>query len=199
MPAYVLPDLPYDEGALEPAITGAIMALHHGRHHLAHVKGANEALDRLEEARQLGEYRQVAGLQKALAFNLSGHVLHSQFWQNLCPDGGGRPDGLLADALDEHFGSFDRFRQQLTAATTTIQGSGWGVLTWEPIGRRLLVEQVYDHHGNVTAGGTPILVFDAWEHAYYLQYKDMRPDYVDRLWDLVNWPDVAARLAAARF
>lgn len=175
------------------------MALHHGKHHAACVKGANEAMDRLAEARQLMEFGGIVGLEKTLAFNLSGHVLHTRFWQNLSPEGGDRPEGLLADAIDEHFGSFVHFRRQLTAATASIQGSGWGVLAWEPLGRRLLVEQVYDHHGNVATGSVPLLVFDAWEHAYYLQYKNARPDYVEKLWDIVNWPDVAGRLAAARF
>jgi Fe-Mn family superoxide dismutase len=112
-------------------------------------------------------------------------------------DGGDRPDGALADAIDEHLGGFDAFKKQLTVATSSVQGSGWGVLAWEPLGERLIVEQVYDHHGNVGQASTPLLVFDAWEHAYYLQYKHVRPDYVTQLWDLVNWDDVAARYAAA--
>ncbi|MEU9886125.1 Fe-Mn family superoxide dismutase [Sphaerisporangium sp. NPDC051011] len=104
----------------------------------------------------------------------------------------------MAAAIDEHFGTFDAFAAQLSTATKTVQGSGWGVLAWEPLGRRLIVEQVYDHHGNVGQGSTPLLVFDAWEHAYYLQYRNVRPDYVDRLWGLVDWADVAARFEAAR-
>ena len=138
------------------------------------------------------------GLEKTLAFNLSGHVLHSIFWTNLSPDGGDKPTGDLADLIDRDLGSFAQFKAQLTTATQGVQGSGWGVLAWEPLGERLVVTQVYDHHGNVGIGSTPILVFDAWEHAYYLQYKNVRPDYVTRLWDLVNWDDVTARLTAAR-
>ncbi|GLZ15599.1 superoxide dismutase [Fe-Zn] 1 [Actinomadura sp. NBRC 104425] len=195
---YALPDLPYDYAALEPAITGEILELHHSRHHAAYVKGANETLERLAEARDKEQYGSLVGLEKTLAFNLSGHVLHSIFWTNLSPDGGDRPDGELADAIDEHFGSFEAFRKQLSTATSTVQGSGWGVLAWEPVGRRLVVEQVYDHHGNVGMGTTPLLVFDAWEHAYYLQYRNVRPDYVEKLWSLVNWADVAARYAAAK-
>ena len=102
------------------------------------------------------------------------------------------------NAYDEHFGTFDAFKAQLTTATQGVQGSGWGVLAWEPLGKRLIITQVYDHHGNVGIGGAPILVFDAWEHAYYLQYKNVRPDYVGKLWSLVNWEDVAARFAAAK-
>jgi len=196
--AYELPDLPYDYAALEPAITGEILELHHAKHHAAYVKGANDTLEKLEEARDKGQLGGLVGLEKTLAFNLSGHVLHTIFWDNLSPDGGDRPDGELGSAIDEHFGSFDAFKKQLTQATVTVQGSGWGVLGWEPLGQRLIIQQVYDHHGNVGIGSTPLLVFDAWEHAYYLQYKNVRPDYVQKLWDLVNWNDVAARLTAAK-
>jgi len=196
MPIYSLPDLPYDYSALEPAMTGEILELHHAKHHAAYVKGANETIDRLAEARESNAFGPLNGLEKDLAFHLSGHVLHSLFWQNLSPDGGDRPDGPLADAITEHFGSYDAFATQLTAATTGVQGSGWGVLAWEPLGRRLVVTQVYDHQGNVTIGGTPLLVFDAWEHAYYLQYRNVRPDYIDKLWSVVNWQDVASRFEA---
>ncbi|SEG75980.1 superoxide dismutase, Fe-Mn family [Thermomonospora echinospora] len=198
MTTYSLPDLPYDYAALEPAITGEILELHHAKHHAAYVKGANDTLEKLAEARDKEQYGGLVGLEKTLAFNLSGHVLHSIFWDNLSPDGGDRPDGELATAIDEHFGSFEAFKAQLTTATATVQGSGWGVLGWEPRGQRLIVQQVYDHHGNVGIGATPLLVFDAWEHAYYLQYRNVRPDYVAKLWDLVNWNDVAARLTAAK-
>jgi Fe-Mn family superoxide dismutase len=198
MSTYVLPDLPYDYAALEPAITGEILELHHARHHAAYVKGANDTLERLAEAREKEEFGGLVGLEKTFAFNLSGHVLHSIFWQNLSPEGGDRPDGELAAAIDEHFGSFEAFRRQMSTATSTVQGSGWGVLAWEPVGERLVVEQVYDHHGNVGMNTTPLLVFDAWEHAYYLQYRNVRPDYVEKLWSLVDWTDVKERFNAAR-
>ena len=198
MGQYTLPDMPYDYAALEPAISGEILELHHAKHHAAYVKGANDTLEKLAEAREKGEFGGLVGLEKTFAFNLSGHVLHSIFWQNLSPDGGDRPDGEFADAIDEHFGSFEAFKKQLTTATVTVQGSGWGVLAWEPLGRRLVVEQVYDHHGNVGMNTTPLLVFDAWEHAYYLQYRNVRPDYVEKLWDLINWNDVIARYHAAK-
>jgi Fe-Mn family superoxide dismutase len=197
MTAYTLPDLPYDYGALEPHISGQIMELHHGKHHAAYVRGANEALEQIAEAREEGSYATLTGLEKTLAFNVSGHLLHTLYWQNMSPDGGGRPDGGLAEAITEHFGSFEGFHGQLTAATVGVQGSGWGVLCWEPAGRRLIVEQVYDHHGNVAQGTVPLLAFDAWEHAYYLQYRNVRPDFVRAMWEVVNWDDVAARYAAA--
>jgi Fe-Mn family superoxide dismutase len=198
MANYTLPDLPYDFGALEPHYSGEILELHHDKHHAAYVTGANTTLEKLAEGREKGDFGAIVGLEKTLAFNVSGHVLHSIFWKNLSPDGGDKPDGDLGAALDEHFGSFDAFKAQLTQATATVQGSGWGVLAWEPLGQRLLVEQVYDHHGNVGQGSVPVLVFDAWEHAYYLQYKNVRADFVTALWNIVNWADVASRFAHAR-
>ncbi|GGR01630.1 MULTISPECIES: superoxide dismutase [Kitasatospora] len=197
MGAYTLPDLPYDYSALERAMSAEILELHHSKHHQAYVNGANLTLEQLAEARDKEQFGSLVGLQKTLAFNLSGHVLHSLFWQNLSPEGGDRPEGALADAITEHFGSFEAFKQQLTTATVGVQGSGWGILSWEPLGKRLIVEQVYDHHGNVGQGTVPLLAFDAWEHAYYLQYKNVRPDYVTRLWDVVNWQDVTTRFGAA--
>ena len=198
MAVYSLPDLPYDYSALEPAMTGEILELHHDKHHAAYVKGANDTLDQLAEAGEAASPTATVGLEKTLAFNLSGHVLHSIFWQNLSPDGGDRPDGELAAAINEYFGSFEAFSKRLSTATTGVQGSGWGVLGYEPLSGRLIIEQVYDHHGNVGQGTVPLLVFDAWEHAYYLQYRNVRPDYVTRLWDLVSWPDVTRRFQQAR-
>ncbi|QFZ18923.1 superoxide dismutase [Saccharothrix syringae] len=198
MGQYQLPDLPYDYAALEPAITGEILELHHSKHHAAYVKGANDTLERIAEVRDKEDFSGIVGLEKTFAFNLSGHVLHTIFWENLSPDGGDRPEGELAAAIDEHFGSFDAFAKQLSAATSTVQGSGWGVLAWEPLSRRLVVEQVYDHHSNIGMNTSPLLVFDAWEHAYYLQYRNVRPDYVQKLWSLVDWTDVTRRFDLAR-
>jgi len=198
MAQYTLPDLPYDFGALEPHYSGQILELHHDKHHAAYVTGANTTLDKLGEAREKGDFGAVVGLEKTLAFNVSGHVLHSVFWKNLSPDGGDKPTGDLAAAIDEHFGGFDAFKAHLTQASSTVQGSGWGALAWEPLGQRLLVEQIYDHQSNVGNGSIPILVFDAWEHAWYLQYKNVKADFFAALWNIINWGDVSARFAAAR-
>jgi Fe-Mn family superoxide dismutase len=197
MTTYTLPELPYDYAALEPHVNGQILELHHDKHHAAYVKGANDTLERLEEARDKNDFTSVVGLQKTLAFNVSGHILHSIYWANMSPDGGGRPEGELADALTEHFGSFEQFHAHLSNATTLVQGSGWGVLSYEPLSKKLIIEQVYDHHGNVGQGSVPLLAFDAWEHAYYLQYKNVRPDFVKAMWEVVNWEDVTARYTAA--
>jgi Fe-Mn family superoxide dismutase len=198
MPTYTLPDLPYDYAALEPHYSGKIIELHHDKHHAAYVTGANDTLDKLAEARSAGNFGTIVGLEKTLAFNVSGHVLHSIFWQNLSPDGGGQPEGELAAAIDESFGGFDAFKAQLTSASSTVQGSGWGVLSWDPLGQRLLVQQVYDHQSNAAQNSDHLLVFDAWEHAWYLQYLNVKADFFAALWNIVNWPDVAARFAAAR-
>ena len=198
MSKYTLPDLPYDFSALEPHYSAEVLELHHDKHHAAYVAGANTTLEKLADARAEGDFGAIVGLEKTLAFNVSGHVLHSIFWKNLSPDGGEKPVGDLSSAIDEHFGSFEAFRAQLTSATTTIQGSGWGVLAWEPLGQRLIIEQVYDHQGNTGQGSVPLLVLDAWEHAYYLQYKNVKADYVSALWNIVNWADVAERLAQVR-
>jgi len=198
MAQYTLPDLPYDYAALEPHYSAEVLELHHDKHHAAYVKGANDTLEKLAAARDSGEFESIVGLQKTMAFNLSGHILHSIFWTNLSPDGGDKPEGELADAIVESFGSFDGFKGQLTAATTTVQGSGWGVLAYDPMGRRLFVEQVYDHQGNIGQSAAPLLVFDAWEHAFYLQYKNVKADYVDALWNIVDWANVADRFTRAQ-
>lgn len=198
MAEYVLPDLPYDYQALEPHIAGEIMQLHHSKHHQTYVTGLNTTLGQLAEAREKGELGAIAGLEKALAFNLGGHINHSVFWNNLSPDGGDKPTGELAAAIDAHFGSFDQFRAHLTATATTIQGSGWAILAWEPLGQRLLIVQLYDQQANIPAGLVPIVMLDMWEHAFYLQYKNVKPDYVKAWWNVVNWADAAARFDAAR-
>ena len=198
MSSYTLPDLPYDYGALEPHYSAKMLELHHDKHHAAYVKGLNDTMEQLAAARDKDDFTSIVGLEKSHAFNLSGHVLHSLFWTNLSPDGGGKPQGDLAAAIDDNFGSFDAFKAQLTSATTTVQGSGWGVLAWEPLGKRLYVEQVYDHQGNVGQSGVNLLVFDAWEHAYYLQYENRKADFFEAIWNVINWDDVSARLVAAR-
>jgi superoxide dismutase, Fe-Mn family len=196
--SYTLPDLPYDYSALEPHISGEIIELHHDKHHNTYVKDANATLEKLEAAQGSDDFGGIVGLEKTLAFNVSGHVLHSIYWQNMTPDGGGQPEGELAAALANEFTSFEAFKAQLTHVTTSVQGSGWGALAWDPLGQRLLTEQIYDHQGNVGQGAVPLLVIDIWEHAFYLQYQNVKADYVTAFWNLVNWADVARRLDAAR-
>lgn len=198
MAVYTLPDLPYDFAALEPHISGKIMELHHDKHHATYVAGANTALEKLEEARATGDFANINKLSKDLAFNLGGHVNHSIFWTNLSPEGGGAPEGELAAAIDDQFGSFAKFQAHFTAAAVGIQGSGWAVLGWDPVGQKLVIEQLSDQQGNTNLGLTPVFQLDMWEHAFYLDYLNVKADYVKAVWNIANWANVAERLAVAR-
>jgi len=198
MTKYTLPDLAYDFAALEPHISGRIMQLHHGKHHAAYVAGANATLDLMAEARDKNDLTWINKLQKDLAFNLGGHVNHSIFWKNLSASGGDKPTGELAAAIDEYFGSFDGFRAHFSANAMGIQGSGWSILAWDVLGQRLIVEQLYDQQGNLVAASVPLLMLDMWEHAFYLDYQNVKADYVAAFWNIVSWQDVQARFEAAR-
>lgn len=198
MADYTLAELPYDYSALEPNISGRIMELHHDKHHATYVAGANTALTALQEARDGNILANVNKLQKDLAFNLAGHVNHTVFWNNLSPDGGDKPVGELAAAIDDNFGSFDKFRAHFTASALGIQGSGWSILAWDSLGEKLIIEQLYDHQGNLAAATVPVLLLDMWEHAFYLDYVNVKADYVTAFWNIVNWADVSARFEKAR-
>jgi superoxide dismutase, Fe-Mn family len=198
MSQYVLPDLRYDYGALEPHISGKIMELHHDKHHAGYVKGANTAIEKLDEARAKEDFTRVAAMEKALAFNISGHVLHSLFWQNLTPKANDRPSGPLSERITNDFGSFEKLKKQMNEVAGTIMGSGWAALVWEPLAGRLLTTQIYDHQSNLAQGGIPLMVIDAWEHAFYLQYQNRKTEFFDAIWNCWNWKDVADRFDAAR-
>lgn len=198
MADYSLPDLPYDYAALEPHISGRIMQLHHDKHHAAYVAGANAALEKLAQARATGDLATVNLQEKNLAFNLGGHINHSVFWNNLSPDGGDKPTGELAAAIDEFFGSFDAFRAHFAANAIGIQGSGWSVLAWDTLGAKLAIFQLYDQQANVPLGVVPIVMLDMWEHAFYLDYVNVKADYVAAWWNIVNWADAQARFTRAQ-
>lgn len=193
MQKYTLPELPYDYSALEPHISGKIMELHHDKHHNTYVNGANTALEKLEAAREADDLVAINQFSKDLAFNLGGHTNHSVFWTNMGPDGGGEPEGELAAAIAENFGSFAAFKKHFSAAATGLQGSGWAVLAWDSISSRLVIFQLFDQQGNVPVGVTPLLMLDMWEHAFYLDYQNVKADYVKAWWNVVNWQNVAAR------
>jgi len=150
----------------------------------------------MTEARESGDYSALNQLQKNLAFHLSGHVMHSIFWRIMGPQGGA-PAGLLLDQINGSFGSVDAMREQMSECALSIQGSGWASLAWEPLGQRLVIEQVHDHQGNIGNGTIPIMVLDMWEHAYYLQYRNVKAKWVKAFWELVNWADVEHRLRGA--
>lgn len=198
MVAYTLPELPYDYAALEPHISARIMELHHSKHHQAYVDGANAALSQMAEARETGSLQNVNKLEKDLAFHLGGHVNHSIFWTNLQGHGVARPEGEIAAALDEFFGSYDKFVAHFTAAAMGIQGSGWAVLSYDPVGKQLVIQQLFDQQSNTAQGTTPVLQLDMWEHAFYLDYLNVKGDYVKAFWNIVNWENVAQRFEAAR-
>jgi Fe-Mn family superoxide dismutase len=194
---YTLPDLPYDYSALEPAISPRIMELHHDKHHAAYVAGANLALEKLDEVRAAGKFDTVNMLEKNLAFNLGGHINHSIFWKNLSPEGGDKPDGELGAAIDDNFGSFDVFRAQFEAVALGIQGSGWAILAWDSLSQKLVIVQLYDHQANIAPTLVPVAILDMWEHAFYLDYLNVKGDYVKAWWNIVNWADAQERFAAA--
>jgi Fe-Mn family superoxide dismutase len=198
MPVYTLPELTYDYSALEPHISARIMELHHSKHHAAYVAGANAALEQMEEARANNSFGTINKLEKDLAFHLGGHINHSIFWTNLAAGAADRPSGELASAIDEFFGTFDAFKAHFSAASLGIQGSGWGILSWDPVGARLIVQQLFDQQANTAQGTVPILQLDMWEHAFYLDYQNVKADYVNAFWNIVNWDNVAQRFAAAR-
>lgn len=198
MSDYTLPELDYDYAALEPHISARIMELHHSKHHAAYVAGANTALSKLAEARDSGDFANVNKLEKDLAFNLGGHVNHSIFWTNLSPNGGGTPEGELAAAIDDNFGSFDKFVAHFTATSAGIQGSGWGALVWDSVGQKLLIQQFFDQQANFAAGTIPVLMLDMWEHAFYLDYVNVKADYIKAFWNIADWQNVATRFETAR-
>lgn len=196
--AYTLPDLDYDYAALEPHISARIMELHHSKHHKAYVDGANAAVTKLEELRESGDYAALNGVEKNLAFHLGGHTNHSVFWKNMSPDGGGQPEGEVKAAIDEYFGGFEKFQAHFNANANAIQGSGWSILAWDTISARPHIMQLFDQQGNIPVGQIPLLQLDMWEHAFYLQYENVKADYVKAWWNVVNWEDVSARLERAK-
>ena len=199
MTEYVLPELDYDYAALEPHISGEIMELHHSKHHATYVAGANSAIEQLAAAREDGTITAKAPLlSKNLAFpprrpHQSLHLLEEPLPQRRCE----RPEGELAAAIDEHFGTFDAFVNHFSAVATTLQGSGWAVMAYDTVGQRLVIEQLTDQQGNISIGIIPLLMLDMWEHAFYLQYKNVKADYVKAYWNVINWEDVAQRYATA--
>ncbi|MFC5501633.1 superoxide dismutase [Lysinimonas soli] len=198
MADYTLPELPYDYAALEPHISAKIMELHHDKHHAAYVAGANTALQQMAEARDSGNLGNINKLEKDLAFHLGGHVNHSIFWTNLSPDGGDKPVGELAAAIDDGFGSFDKFMAHFTAAAMGLQGSGWAVLSWDPLGKQLIIQQLFDQQANTAQATVPVLQLDMWEHAFYLDYLNVKADYVKAFWNIANWENAGLRFTTAR-
>ena len=193
--AFALPLLPYR--SLEPIIDDATLALHHDKHHAAYVAGANKALDELAKARDAGDFALVKHWERELAFHGSGVLLHNLYWESMAPGGKGKPAAALAEAIAASFGSQEKMLAQFAAATKAVEGSGWGVLVWEPATQRLAVLTIEKHQDLTVWGCTPILVCDVWEHAYYLKYQNKRPDYVDAWAKIIDWDGASKRFEAA--
>jgi superoxide dismutase, Fe-Mn family len=194
---HTLPDLPYPYNALEPYISEEIMKLHHDKHHRSYVEGLNKAELNLKKSRETNDFSLIKHWSRELAFHGSGHYLHTIFWKNMSPNGGGTPKGLLKGEIEKYFGSFAAFKKQFSEAAKQVEGVGWAILVWSPRARHLEILQS-ERHMLLTQWDTiPLLVLDVWEHAYYLQYKNKRADYVDNWWNLVNWHDVEMRFEKA--
>lgn len=196
--AHELPPLPYAYDAFTTVIDEQTMRLHHDIHHNGYVTGLNKAEQMLEEARNSGDFGLVKYWQKEIGFHGSGHALHTIFWNNLSPDGGGTPSGEIGSAINRDFGSFDKFSAQFKASTNAVEGSGWGILAYHKAWGKLVILQVEKHHDVTVFGAMPLLVVDVWEHAYYLKYQNKRPEYTKNIFDIFNWDDVEQRLADSR-
>ena len=194
---YILPTLPYSYKALEPHYQERPLEIHHTKHHAGYVRGLNQTLEALSAAREFTDYSAIKSLSRNLAFHGSGHVLHSLFWNSMVP-GGTEPTGLLTEAMEKNFGSLDSAKQQFSAAAKKVEGSGWAVLAYEPVGDKLLILQTEKHQNLTFWGAIPLLVCDVWEHAYYLQYANNRSEWVDNFLKLANWNFAAQRYEQAR-
>jgi Fe-Mn family superoxide dismutase len=195
--SFTLPKLPYDYTALAPYISEQQLKLHHDKHHQAYVNGANAIFEKLDKARSENTDADMKALLKELSFNVGGHLLHTTFWENMAPagKGGGKPGGAVADMIDMGFGSFERFKKEFTMAATSTEGSGWAALAVHSCIGRPLIMQIEKHNVNVYPTFNILMVLDVWEHAYYLDYKNERPKYVEAFWNLVNWDKVNKNLS----
>jgi Fe-Mn family superoxide dismutase len=195
--SFTLPKLPYDYTALAPYISEQQLKLHHDKHHQAYVNGANAIFEKIDKARTENTDTDMKALMKELSFNVGGHLLHATFWENMAPagKGGGKPGGAVADMIDMGFGSFERFKKEFTMVATSAEGSGWAALAVHPCIGRPLIMQIEKHNVNVYPTFNILMVLDVWEHAYYLDYKNERPKFVEAFWNLVNWDQVNKNLS----
>jgi Fe-Mn family superoxide dismutase len=193
---YVLPQLPYGFKDLEPYVSEEQLRIHHDKHHQGYVDGANAILKKLQNARKESIDLDVKSTLKALSFNIGGHILHSLFWPNLAPSrkGGGKPGGVLGDAIAEEFGSFERFKKEFSQAATSVEGSGWATLAFCRQTNRPIIMQIEKHNTNIYPMFRILMALDVWEHAYYIDYKNARAKFVDAYWNIVNWNKVNKRL-----
>jgi Fe-Mn family superoxide dismutase len=190
---YILPPLDYSYDALEPHIDEQTLHLHHDKHHAGYVKGLNKATAALKTAAEKNDFGLVKHWERELAFHGSGHFLHSIYWKNMSPKKS-VPTGRLKKFINRDFGSLDKFTAYFSAATKKVEGSGWGILAWQPVANKLVVLQAEKHQNLSQWLSIPLLVCDVWEHAYYLKYQNKRGDYIRNFFEVVNWDDVGNRL-----
>ncbi|MEM3536438.1 MAG: superoxide dismutase [Candidatus Bathyarchaeia archaeon] len=194
---YVLPKLPYEYKELAPYMSEEQLRIHHSKHHQAYVNGANTILQKLEKARKENAEIDIKSTLKELSFNIGGHLLHSLFWGNLAPPergGGGKPSGVLGDALSSEFGSFERFKKEFSQTALSVEGSGWAALTFCRQTSRPIIMQIEKHNVNVYPMFRILMVLDVFEHAYYIDYKNDRAKFVEAFWNIVNWDEIGKRL-----
>lgn len=194
---YVLPALPYDYKALEPVYGERTVRVHHTKHHASYVKGLNDTLEKMNAARVAGDFGGIKVLSRDLAFHGSGHILHCLFWHSMKPGGSEVPDSL-AKQLDVDFGSTDAAKSQFAAAAKAVEASGWAILAYEPFAGKIITLQCEKHQNLTIWGVYPLLVCDVWEHAYYLQYANDRPGWVDNFMNIINWDFAASQLDLAK-
>ncbi|WP_392453890.1 superoxide dismutase [Chryseomicrobium aureum] len=201
--AFELPKLPYEYDALEPHIDKETMNIHHTKHHNTYITNVNNALEGHSDLSSKSVEELIANLdavpediRTAVRNNGGGHANHSLFWEILSPNGGGQPTGALAEAIDSKFGSFDAFKEEFAKAATTRFGSGWAWLS--VANREIEVSSTPNQDSPIMEGKTPLLGLDVWEHAYYLNYQNRRPDYISSFWNVVNWDEVSKRYEAAK-
>jgi Fe-Mn family superoxide dismutase len=198
--SFTLPKLPYDYNALAPYISEQQLKLHHDKHHQAYVNGANAAFEKLDKARGENTDVDMKATLKELSFNVGGHILHSIFWENMAPTGkgGGKPGGAVAEMINMGFGTFERFKKEFTTAATSTEGSGWTALAVHPCIGRPLIMQIEKHNVNVYPSFKILMVLDVWEHAYYIDYKNERPKFIEAFWNVVNWDYVDKTLSLVK-
>ncbi|WP_417323471.1 superoxide dismutase [Effusibacillus consociatus] len=195
---HVLPPLPYAYDALEPHIDEKTMRIHHTKHHKSYVDGLNKAEKEMQKARQSGDFSLIRHWEREAAFNGAGHYLHSIFWYNMKPGGGGAPTGAIAREIQQTYGSFEKFKQHFTEAADKAEGVGWALLVWGPRSHRTEILQAEKHQLLSQQDQIPLVVLDVWEHAYYLKYQNNRRDYINAWWNTVDWNNVNERFEQAR-
>lgn len=197
MQKYNLPELPYGYKDLEPYISSDILELHHKKHHASYVDKANKLIDKINEARKTNSELDFKAVLGSLSFNAGGHILHSLFWENMAPAGSGKnkPAGRILEAIEENFGSFDRFKLEFSETAKSVEGSGWAALVKDKEGN-LAIALIEKHNVGFYPEQRVLLVLDIWEHAYYLDYKNDRARFIENWWNVVNWEEVERRLGA---